>query len=144
MEKTSELLCEMLVFHFKGFEVTKHLKLHVASTIEGMWQMGKLTRAPARARNWVGVFWVRKLANALLVDALVDGTSSWDVTIHRILSIVLQAALPCRSGDIYPTHHATSSFLCWNDVQIKFRGNSTEGVENLIAQITIRDHEGWK
>jgi hypothetical protein len=45
------------------------------------------------------------MAKALLIDALDHGTLSWDVTICKVLSIVIISALCSRTGDVAQTRH---------------------------------------
>ena len=54
---------------------------------------GRLTKDPKGEKHWVGAFLMRKLSTALLKDGLGNGTLNWDITISRVLSIVLIAIM---------------------------------------------------
>lgn len=43
---------------------------------------------------------VKKMVSAALTAALKEGTPNWDVTISRVLLVVLLAAIIVRKGDI--------------------------------------------
>jgi hypothetical protein len=59
---------------------------HKQSTaVRSLLKEGKLTKDPSWDRNWVGAFLVRKLAIAILRDALSNGTLNWDVAVSKVL-----------------------------------------------------------
>jgi hypothetical protein len=92
----------------------------------------------------VGAFLTRQMVMAILQEALEEGTTNWDKTIQKALSILLLSALSCRVGDITKTTGETHDlpFLCYNDITIKLvKGVS---LENLEAKVTIRNEKGQK
>jgi hypothetical protein len=87
---------------------------------------------------------VRKLSAGLFKNALTNGTINWDVTIAKSFSIVLTAALACRTGDITtaPLEEHDLPFLCYMDITLKFaKGNE---FNNLVASRLIRNEKGNK
>jgi hypothetical protein len=69
---------------------------------------------------------------------------NWDVTLSRITSIVLTAALSTRSGDIAtdPTDNQPLPYLCYKDVTIKLVGG--QNIEDLVTEVVIRNEKSKK
>lgn len=137
-------LVKACVFYFPSFSLSRHETQRIATTIDYLWQEGRLTKEPKFERNWVGVFLVRKLAVGVLEDGLKRGTVSWDVTLAKTLSIVMVAALASRAGDVTvaPLEGQKLPYLCYKDVVIKLVGGNA--VENLVAEVVIRNEKGYK
>jgi hypothetical protein len=84
------------------------------------------------------------LVVALLREAHDEGTTNWDKTIQKTLSLLLIGALSCRSGDIMKDQRDAHPlpFLCYDDITIKLVGG--EGIENLEAIFAIRNEKKKK
>jgi hypothetical protein len=50
-------LVNSLVFYFKDFTLTKHERVRIATTVNQLFEEGKLTEDPAIERHHIGVFW---------------------------------------------------------------------------------------
>lgn len=125
-------------FYHEDFKVTKHDRLRLATAIDRAHKMGKLTKDRAREALWVGASLVQRLAYALVNRALKDGTRSWDLTISKTLSFVLQAAVASRSGDIIKSKGYTNEYcLKWKDVTIK-KPKGGFKFEHLVAVLELR------
>ena len=87
---------------------------------------------------------LNSIAIVVLKNALEHGTLNWDITIVRVLSLILTASLQCRSGQITRTYNDNQPLPYFNygDVCLKLV-NGTE-IEHLEVRIKIRnekDHE---
>jgi hypothetical protein len=137
-------LVKSIVFYHRDFTLSKHERLRIQTTIHKLFHEGKLTKDPAYERNYIGVFLVRKLTTALFKDALTCGTRSWDVTLAKILSIVLTSALAARTGDLtvgdLDVHELP--FLAYKDITLKL--NKGAKLVNLVASVVIRNEKGKK
>ncbi|KFY24325.1 hypothetical protein V493_05304 [Pseudogymnoascus sp. VKM F-4281 (FW-2241)] len=130
-----------LVFHYSKFTLSKHDSSRISSVFDIMLQEGRLTTEPSQHHNWVGVYILRQIVTAMFQDALCEGTLSWDVTLSKCTSIVLTSALSCRAGDITtdPLDDQPLPFLCYRDITMRLLGG--EGVENIIAEVVIRNEK---
>ena len=113
-------------------------------TIDHLFQEARITKDPKFEKNWLGAFLVRRLVTWLVEDGLKNGTINWDVTMAKVMSIVLVASLASRAGDITvaPLDEQALPFLCYKDITIKLQGGSEIG--NLVAEVVIRNEKGYK
>lgn len=136
-----------LIFDYPFFKLSPHDSLRIKTLVDGFVKEGKLTKEPSRELHWVGVSLVKRMVDALFDDAVENGTRSWDVTILRVLSLVLTSALQCRSGDIHKHHRDEDDqplpFIAYKDVRLKLIDGGRE-IHNLEARITIRNEKGHK
>jgi hypothetical protein len=95
------------------------------------------TQKPNRDAQWIGSLLLQRLIAALLREAYEEGTTNWDKTIQKALSLLLVRALLCRSGDIMKDQKDTHPlpFLCYDDITVKLVGGV--GIENLEAVFLI-------
>lgn len=121
--------------------MTRHDSLRISTALEQLLRDGRLTREASRQRNWVGTHILRKIVTAILDNALSEGTLHWDVTLSRIASLVLVAALSARAGDLNadPLDDQPLPYLCYKDIDLKFVGG--QEIENLEAELTIRNEK---
>ncbi|KFY43691.1 hypothetical protein V494_01849 [Pseudogymnoascus sp. VKM F-4513 (FW-928)] len=132
------------LFQYANFTLSLHERSRIKSLFHQLLKDGLITRMPIRDIQWIGAFLVRRMVTALLQEAVEDGTTNWDKVIQKALSIVLVAALSCRTGDItketLDIHDRP--FLCYDDVSIKLvDGNS---LNNLVAEVVIRNEKSRK
>ena len=137
-------LVDSVVFYHREFTLSKHERLRIQSTIHRLFHEGKLTKDPSTERNYIGVFLVRKLSTGIFKDALTSGTRSWDVTLAKILSIVLTSALAARTGDLtvgeLDDHELP--FLTYGDITLKLYKGAK--LVDLVANVVIRNEKGRK
>jgi hypothetical protein len=70
--------------------------------------------------------------------------SSWDVTCSKVLSLILQAALGSRAGDVArSTRYSDADCLNWKHVLIKLVSRK-DGTQNWEAFITLAYTKGHK
>ena len=93
-------LSQSLVFHYKDWTLSAHERMRIDTLLHKYLQDGQLANEPRRIKQWVGALVVQKIAMAMLVDALSNGCHNWDVTLQKVTSVVLCAALQARVGDI--------------------------------------------
>ena len=112
-----------------------------------MLETGRVTKEPTRIRQWVGVFLVRHLVNAMFKDALLEGTLLWDWTLARVLSILLLSSLSARVGEISRgklTEFYERPCMIYENVTVAFKNSGMKWVEDLVARIKIRNEKGLK
>lgn len=139
-----ERLERILRFHHRKFDLSKNDRIRFDSIFQQLLSKGQLTKEPGREKQWVGVVLVRRLIATIMREALEEGTPTWDKTIMKANVILLISSLQCRCGDIMisPRDEHPLPFLCYDDIVIKLRGG--EGVDNLVAMVTIRNEKGHK
>lgn len=137
-------LVDTLTFHYSEFALSKHNALRLSTAFDILLAEGRLTKEPSQARNWVGVYILRKIITAIFQDAYCQGTLSWDVTLSKNTSIVLLSALSCQAGDITtdPLDDQPLPYLCYQDIVMKLSGG--EDLEHMMAEILIRNEKGKK
>jgi hypothetical protein len=121
---------------------------------------GKITKDPSRQKQWLSAHIIGGMAKAVLIDALDNGTLSWDVTICRVFSIVLISALCSRSGDVAQTtlygpkasEEADGSemdrifemMICMKFKQAEIKLLKMDGIERLSARFEVAYGKGAK
>lgn len=81
---------------------------------------------------------------AILSDAILSGTPSWDRTIYGALYLSIISALAARAGDIMQTSgYSGDEFLAFKDIEITLIKDDC-GVEKLWAVYTLRATKGYK
>lgn len=68
-------------------------------------------------KTWLTFPVVSRMVVTWLAHHVDHGTPSWDVTIARALSVVLQSALGCRAGDIALPKCYTDRYLVYRNVK---------------------------
>lgn len=86
---------------------------------------------------------IRKMSVALINDAEQNGTLSWDVTLSRVLSLVLQATVAGRSGDVARSRqYYGQEFLQYGHITIKLVSKNDS--ERLVAILDLKNCKGFK
>lgn len=61
-----------------------------------------------------------EMAKRWFTYALTNGTHSWDITLLKVTSVVLQSPLSSRSGDITRSQlYGGLESLCWKDITLR-------------------------
>jgi hypothetical protein len=133
-----------LTFHYPTFALSRHEALRIKTLFQQCLKEGRITRKPIRDAQWIGSLLLQRLVAALLREAYEEGTTNWDKTMQKALSLLLVGALSCRSGDIMKDQKDTHSlpFLCYDDITVKLVGGV--GIENLEAVFLIRNEKKKK
>lgn len=132
-----------LAFHYPNYKLSRHETLRIGAVVQKLLDEGKITRDPVRERQWLTSEIMKKLVTAVIVNAVHNGTKSWDVTVSSCLSLVLQAAMASRSGDFRRSHHYDGEeFLKWRDIQLVVEERN--GVGSLRMLIKLRYCKGQK
>ena len=132
-------------FKFSTFKLTAHEGARIKSLLKSLLRDGKLTREPARQKQWVGCVIIRLMVTSALNDAINNGTANWDITISGVLNMLLLSSLAARSGDLVSSpmeRDSPTAFLNYDDIVLKLV-NGKE-IVNLIASVTIRNEKGYK
>ena len=129
-------LTEGLIFRYPKFSLTPHDGKKIDVVLDAFAKEGKLLRGKWRKNQWLGVVVFEKMARAWLLAGLEQGCLSWDVHLHKLLSLTLAVALNARVGDVARTQHYHVEFMKFGHIQIKLpEGGAT--VEDLEAFVTI-------
>ena len=144
MRQGLNALYKLIDFHHDNFQLTKREHARIEANIQRLCQQGYLTKNASREKQWVGVFMICRLTLMLMQDGLVNGTPSWDVTLSKVLAIVLMVALSSRAGDVTKGRHDSQKlpFLCYKDVTLLLHQGST--IDDLIGKFVIRGEKDHK
>jgi hypothetical protein len=83
-----------------GYKLTSHDASHLQTWLDDAKKAGRLTHGRWEKRVWLNFMTVSRMGKAWLEHHLKNGTWSWDVTIARLLSIVLITSIGMRNGDV--------------------------------------------
>ncbi|KAJ3953370.1 hypothetical protein N0V92_010160 [Colletotrichum tropicale] len=93
--------------------------------MDGLLLEGLLTTEEKRQRQWIKAGLVKKMAEKMIEDAIENGTTSWDVAVSRILSVVAMYAFGCRSGDMTVSNGYNPDYcLKWGDLRLRLNSTS--------------------
>jgi hypothetical protein len=132
-----------LTFHYSDYKLSRHVALRIDATIQKLLDDGQITKDPVREKQWLTCQIVKKLATAVISDAVQQGTRSWDMTLAGTFSLVLQAAMASRSGDFTRSAHYTGDeYLKWQDIQLVATGsNDNNGlVFKMLIKLSYRKY----
>ncbi|KAL9032599.1 MAG: hypothetical protein Q9180_006411 [Flavoplaca navasiana] len=139
-------LLETLSFRFgqDRFNLDKRARLQIENTFSTLRKKGALTKEPMREKKWISDLATFRLVCALMSDALVNGTASWDKTIAQALSITIQTALITRGGDVMLTSGYTVEYMKYQDVVLTLVPRAQTGDEQLTAYFIIKHAKEFK
>lgn len=142
--KNAELqLDRALTFEYPDWSLARRDGYRIDATIQGLLDRGEITKDPAREKQWITYEIIHKLATAVLSDAVQNGTKNWDITLAGTFSLVFQAALAARSGDITKSvGYKGDEYLKWQDIDLRATGSGDEMVFNMTVKLLYR--KGYK
>jgi hypothetical protein len=136
-------LKEGLQFKYREFKLTRHDYLRISTTLDALVKENKLIKGKWKKKNWLGMNILEKLCRAWMRAGLEEGCRSWDIHLHRHLSIVLLSSLGCRAGQVTLSKGYDKEYMSWKHIIIKLGpGGST--VDDLEADITLAFEKGKK
>lgn len=137
IKKGLYFLFSSMTFEYPKFNLTKHECSKIDALIDSLAEEGKLIRGKRRAKNeWIGVAIVEKMSRCWLQAALDGGCLSWDIVIHKAMSVVLQSALCCRAGEIAKSCYYTMESMRWSHLVMKLPpGRNTLDDVHLTCQL---------
>ncbi len=68
---------------------------------------------------------VKTMCRCWLQTALDEGCLSWDIIIHKVLTVVVQASLMCRGGKITLSKGYKDEYLRWSHSGMKLAPTDT-------------------
>lgn len=126
-----------------GLQLGKQASVKFKTWIDKAVKQNQLIRGSWNKKTWIGYTVLSRLVRAYLVRALEHGTTSWDVTIARCLSIVLVGSLGARTGDVGRSRQYTGTeYMQYRHIELTIDGEPEFG--NLRARITIEFAKGLK
>ena len=131
-QKGIQVCIAVFTYDYPKFTLSKHECTRIDSLVDSLAAEGSLTRGRRRDKyQWIGASMIEKMSRAWFQAALDDGCLSWDVTIHKGLTVVLQSALACRAGDMTLSRGYTNEFMQWIDITMKLApgDDSLDGIQ---------------
>ncbi|KAK9372787.1 uncharacterized protein V1513DRAFT_466306 [Lipomyces chichibuensis] len=126
-----------------GYELTKHDGIRLQTFIDVAVRDKRLTRGLWNRRVWLNFMIVSRMGRAWLEHHHNHGTWNWDITLARLMSVVLVTSLGCRAGDAARSqYYEGMEFLQYRHVELLLEGEPK--FENLRAQIKIEFAKGSK
>ncbi|EPE35495.1 C2H2 and C2HC zinc finger [Glarea lozoyensis ATCC 20868] len=111
------VLISSLTFDYPKFALTRNERARLDAVFDTLADEGKLVRGRARKElHWVGTYLVEKMVRAWFQNAIDNGYRSWDIVVHKALSVVLQSALACRAGEICRSKGYETEYMQWSDI----------------------------
>ena len=129
----------------KQFEIAAGERMRSNAILVEHTEEGRLFKGRRREREYLVQSLLTQMCESWLRDALDNGTVSWDVTLARALSVVLQSALNFRMGDITRAYLCTGNeYLTWGDICLRIKNDKPPSYENLVARVDLRFTKGKK
>ncbi|KAH7398061.1 hypothetical protein BKA64DRAFT_673464 [Cadophora sp. MPI-SDFR-AT-0126] len=134
------LLIPKLVFEYPDFTLSAHERLRISVCLKSLLQDGKLTNDPQREAQWVGISLVKRMIVAIVEEGIESGTRSWDVTIAKVLSIILLGVLGARCGEPSVSQgYMGVEYLRWEHIWLKLKPGTKD---KLTMRITLMYEKG--
>ena len=136
-------LYDALTFRYPTFASSAYQTAKLKAVLDGALREGRLTKDPARAKQWAGAVLTKQLIQSFIDVARREGTLIWDVTLSKAASVLLLSALQVRSGDIFKTYwsEGESPCLCWKDITIRL---GEQDLDDAFSRIIIRNEKHHK
>ena len=123
-------------FHYREWKLSKHDATRVDAMLHKLLKDGRVTKQPSIQKQWISAMLVRQMVGAIFRYAMTNSTRSWDVTIHKCLSLVLQAATCSRSGDTHQTeYYKEPVHLRWEHVFVKIAGTLEKPSMRMLVRL---------
>ncbi|RYN21317.1 hypothetical protein AA0112_g10335 [Alternaria arborescens] len=136
--------------HFKwseqdGFRMTAHDTSRFRSFLDKATRDGRLTTGKWKKRTWIGYAVLSRLVRAYLTHGIEQGTSNWDVTMARCLSVVLVSSLGARCGDVglAAGYKGKAYYMQWRHIELFLEGD-VPLFSALRVRITLEFEKGNK
>ena len=144
MKNGIKSMMDSLIFEYSDFSLSPHHTSRISTLVDSFVQQGRLTKKPHRERQWLVISLVKIMADAILRDAVENGTPNWDTTLRNLLLLLLSSALQCRSGDILKERRDEHPlpYIVYGDIALKLVGGSQ--LEHIQAEVKIRNEKGYK
>ena len=128
-----------------GFKLTaqdgKRLQTFIDDAVKG----GQLTTGVWKKRVWLTFVLVSRLGRAWLEHHHKHRTVNWDLTLSRLMSLVLIASLGCRAGDVARSNLYTSGeYPQYCHIRLMLTGHGTAAWGNLEACVTLKHAKSMK
>jgi hypothetical protein len=98
-------LIKLLTFRhehlFKAY--TPHHLSRIEVHLQQLVTQGKLVRGTWYKKQWISFMTLLRMSRSWFQRAMSEGTHSWDITLNKVTSVVMQSAMSSRSGDITRT-----------------------------------------
>ncbi|KIW15846.1 hypothetical protein PV08_05896 [Exophiala spinifera] len=140
-----QLIC-YLRFQYK--DISTHYGTHEVSRINAYLSQqvsaGNLTKGQWVSKQWAGFNLVQRMTRDYFRSAFQNGVHNWDVTIQRVLGIMLQVACSARPGDVARTYlYQGDQYVKWKDIELRLDKDASS-IQQLRAKVTLRFTKGLK
>lgn len=152
-KRTIETACGILIGYGRfrwNLQWTPQDDERLKSWMQNMVMTNKLT-LKAQPKTWIGFAVVSRLIRTYLEHASKHGTTNWDITIARCLSVVLISSLGARCGDVALSSGYFFECLTWENVEVYIEVDDMTGatpspvtVGHLRMRVTLEYTKGQK
>lgn len=120
------------------------LRLQIKAFLDQEVRKGNLFRGRWFKQQWLGFMTLKLMATNYLESAIKNGCRSWDVILLQVLTVALQSACSCRSGDIARSNSWTGEeFLKWEDIVLDLPAGKTN-LQDLRCIVTLKYEKDYK
>ncbi|KAI1867821.1 uncharacterized protein JN550_006962 [Neoarthrinium moseri] len=134
-------------FQFPDFKVTAHDERRFTATLARLERDGVLTKERVQEAQWITSETVHLLSRSMLHDAIQNGTLSWDAIIMKTMSLILQAAVSGRAGDVRrsfryddPDDDDNLRCVCWEHIVMRMDFRDDQRI--FTATVTLKHTKG--
>jgi hypothetical protein len=125
-----------LTFHYKEWKWTPHDSRVLQSDLSSLLKQSKIVNTAGRTltNGRLHCTHICQMVHAIVATPEFWGSKSWDVTVQRILTLVCQAAIVRRSGDILRSRrHDVTKCLRFQDIELRLHGG--ENIQDIRLKI---------
>lgn len=117
------MLKRYLTFTIEDFKLTAYDNIRIEAMFGQLVKDKRVLRGVWRKRQRVGFRLLARMTRARLEDSIVEGCVSWDITLQKLLGVVLTWACGGRPGDVGRAKgYAGVECLAWKDIEISLDG----------------------
>lgn len=137
-------ITNLATLKFEHFTLSAHGKACIHNVFRKHLREQTITKE-GREKFWVTSTVVVRMLDAVLDDAMVNGTPSWDYVVQGYLLCSMQSATSARIGDIVLNFHDSKvperkhvAFLMYKDVDLWMERQEASASHVLRGKVTLR------
>jgi hypothetical protein len=117
-----------------GYQLTARDSKRITVWFDDAVKAGKLTKGLWQKRVWIGIFVLSRMAKAWLDHHTKYGAVNWDITIARLLGVVLTASIGGRCGDVARTClYKGAEYMQYRPVELMVAGDREARIDEPDA-----------
>lgn len=127
-----------------GYKLTRQDGARLQTFLDDAIKAGRLSKGLWQKKVWLNFMTMAQMGRAWLAHHHQHGAWNWDLTLARLMSVVLVTSLGCRAGDASRSrYYSGPEYLQYKDFELRMEGEEPR-FENLRARVILRHTKGYK